>query len=58
MGAAGSMARLGGLLAPSAMAPVMAAGFGYALAGFSGLLVLAAVAVAAIGIETRNAPLR
>lgn len=57
MGAAGSMARLGGLLAPSAMAPVMAAGFGYALAGFSGLLVVAAIAVAAIGLETRNAPL-
>jgi putative MFS transporter len=58
MGAAGSMARLGGLLAPSAMAPIVAAGFGVALTGFSGLLVLAAIAVAAIGIETRNAPLR
>jgi putative MFS transporter len=57
MGAAGSIARLGGLLAPSMMAPIMAAGFGYALAGFSGLLVVAAVAVAAIGVETRNAPL-
>ncbi|MGQ7790855.1 MFS transporter [Faunimonas sp. B44] len=58
MGAAGTMARLGGLLAPSAMAPVIASGFGFALAVFAGLLVIAAGAVAAIGVETRNVPLR
>ncbi|MYZ46373.1 MFS transporter [Propylenella binzhouense] len=57
MGAAGTMARLGGLLAPSAMAPVVASGFGTALAVFAALLLVAAGAVAAIGVETRNVPL-
>ncbi|MGQ4273934.1 MFS transporter [Terrihabitans sp. B22-R8] len=57
MGAAGAMARAGGLLAPSVMAPIMAASFGLALGVFSGLLVIAAIGVLAIDTETRNKPL-
>ncbi|GGE07304.1 MFS transporter [Aureimonas endophytica] len=57
MGGAGAMARLGALLAPSALAPVMAIGFGAALAAFAALLVLAAVLVFAVDVETRRVAL-
>ena len=54
MGSAGAMARLGGLLAPSLLAPVMAASFAGALALYAALLLVAAFAVTRIGVETRN----
>lgn len=54
MGSAGAMARLGGLLAPSLMAPVMAASFAGALGLYAALLLVAAFAVTRIGLETRN----
>lgn len=57
MGVAGAMARLGGLLAPSAIGLVVAAGFGTAIAVFAGLLALAALAVSGIDVETRGQPL-
>lgn len=57
MGAAGAMARAGGLLAPSVLAPIMAASFGLALGAFAGLLLVAAFAVSMIDTETRNQPL-
>ena len=57
MGAAGAMARFGGLLAPSLMALVVAQSFGLAIAIFAGLLLLAAVAAYMIDTETRSASL-
>ncbi len=54
MGAAGAMARFGGLIAPSAMAFVVAQSFGLAIAVFAGLLVIAAVAAFMIDAETRE----
>jgi MFS transporter, putative metabolite:H+ symporter len=57
MGLAGAMARLGGLLAPSALAGIMLVSFGAAIALFAVLLALAALAVYAIKIETRGVPL-
>nr|CAD6617745.1 MFS transporter [Rhizobium sp. TCK] len=57
MGAAGAMARFGGLIAPSAMAFVVAQSFGLAIAVFAGLLVLAALAAFLIDAETREASL-
>jgi putative MFS transporter len=57
MGAAGAMARLGGLLAPSLMAFIVTGGFGLAIGLFAGLLVVAAFAATAIDIETRQAAL-
>jgi putative MFS transporter len=57
MGAAGAMARLGGLLAPSAMALVVGQGFGAAVALFAALLAVAAGAAALIDAETRAAAL-
>lgn len=54
MGAAGAMARFGGLIAPSAMAFVVAQSFGLAIAVFAGLLVIAAVAAYMIDAETRE----
>jgi putative MFS transporter len=53
MGAAGAMARLGGLIAPSAMAYVIGHGFGLTIGIFAGLLVVAAVAAATLRVETR-----
>jgi putative MFS transporter len=53
MGTAGAMAWLGGLLAPSALAVVVAQGFGVAVALFSVLLLLAAAAFL-IDAETRG----
>lgn len=57
MGVAGAMARVGGLLAPSAIALVVGAGFGTAIALFAVLLALAAVAVGQIDTETKGRPL-
>lgn len=57
MGAAGAMARFGGLLAPSLMGLVVAHSFGLAIAIFAGLLLLAAVAAFRIDAETRAASL-
>ncbi len=54
MGLSGSVARFGGLLAPSIVAPVMTSNFGLALGVISGLLLLAAVSVAFINAESRN----
>lgn len=57
MGVAGAMARVGGLLAPSAIALVVGAGFATAIALFAVLLALAAVAVSQIETETKGRPL-
>ena len=57
MGLAGAMARLGGLLAPSALAAVVLVSFGAAIALFAVLLALAALATYAINLETRGVPL-
>ena len=57
MGTAGAMARLGGLLAPSAVALVVAVSFEAAIGLFSALLLIAAAATFAIDVETRGAPL-
>jgi MFS transporter, putative metabolite:H+ symporter len=53
MGAASAMARLGGLLAPSALALVVAHSFAGAVALFAALLLLASGAAALIDVETR-----
>ncbi|WP_460451706.1 MFS transporter [Alsobacter sp. SYSU BS001988] len=57
MGLAGAAARLGGLLAPSALAPVIAMGFEPAMGIFAVLLIGAAGATAMIPSETRGTPL-
>ncbi len=57
MGLAGAMARLGGLLAPSAVAFVVAISFEAAIALFALMLLLAAAAAAALDVETRDRPL-
>ncbi|HEX5935773.1 MAG TPA: MFS transporter [Pseudorhizobium sp.] len=57
MGAAGAMARFGGLLAPSLMGLVVAQSFGLAVAIFAALLLLAAIAAFLIDAETRKASL-
>jgi putative MFS transporter len=57
MGSAGAAARLGGLLAPSVLAPVIASGFGLALGAFAALLALAAALTLMIEVETRRMPL-
>jgi putative MFS transporter len=54
MGAASAMARLGGLLAPSALALLVAQSFGAAVALFAVCLLLAAVAASFIDAETRD----
>ncbi|SPU76338.1 MFS superfamily transporter [Brucella suis] len=54
MGAAGAMARLGGLLAPSAMAVVINQSFYTAVAMFAGLLALAGIIAFFINVETRQ----
>ena len=55
MGAAGAMARFGGLLAPSLVGLIVAQSFGLAVAIFAGLL--AAIAAFLIATETRAASL-
>jgi putative MFS transporter len=57
MGTAGAMARLGGLVAPSLMALVVAEGLAIAIGLFAGLLVLAALAAMAMDAETRQTAL-
>lgn len=57
MGVAGAMARLGGLLAPSAVALVIAQSFATAIALFAALLLVAAAAAFLINAETRQAAL-
>lgn len=54
MGGAGATARLGGLLAPSVLAPFLAASFSAALAAFAALLLVAALAARLIEVETRG----
>lgn len=54
MGTAGAMARFGGLLAPSIVAPLMAANFTGALGLLSGLLILAAAAIRMVDVEPRG----
>lgn len=54
MGMAGAVARFGGLLAPSIVAPLMASNFGLALGVISGLLVIAAISVWLIDAELKN----
>ncbi|HEX6015175.1 MAG TPA: MFS transporter, partial [Geminicoccaceae bacterium] len=57
MGAAGAMARFGGLLAPSAIALVVGAGFGTLIGLFAALLAVAALAVSRIDVEMKGQPL-
>jgi putative MFS transporter len=57
MGAASAMARLGAILAPSAVGIVVAFSFGTAIAIFAVLLAVSAAAAAAIPVETRAQPL-
>ncbi len=57
MGAAGAMARLGGLLAPSAVALVIAQSFATAIALFAALLLAGALAAFLIDAETKQAAL-
>lgn len=57
MGAAGGMARLGGLLAPSFIGLLVAKGFGLAIGTFAGLLLVAAIAASMIDAETREVSL-
>ncbi|MBM3094612.1 MFS transporter [Ensifer sp. T173] len=54
MGTAGAIARVGGLLAPSMVAPIMTTSFTTALGVISGLLLLAALSVSLIDAEPRN----
>ncbi len=54
MGTAGSVARFGGLLAPSIVAPIMGNSFGLALGIISGLLLLGALSVWLIDVETKS----
>ena len=54
MGTAGAVARMGGLLAPSIIAPVMAANFTLSLGMISALLVIAAGCIWLIDVESKN----
>jgi putative MFS transporter len=54
MGAAGGMARLGGLIAPSLMGYVIAHGFGLTIGIFAGLLLMAALIGLTLKTETRD----
>ncbi|MGV3576076.1 MAG: MFS transporter [Devosia sp.] len=54
MGAAGAMARLGGLFAPSIMGLVFVQSFALAIGLFAGLLVLGAIAATYVDAETRQ----
>jgi putative MFS transporter len=54
MGAAGAVARFGGLFAPALIAPVMATRFTLALALLSSFLLVAAVAIGRVDVESRN----
>lgn len=54
MGLAGAVARFGGLLAPTIVAPVMATHFTLALAMLASFLLLGAVAIACVDVESRQ----
>jgi putative MFS transporter len=54
MGLAGAVARFGGLLAPTIVAPVMAAHFTLALAMLAGFLALGALAIGCVDVESRQ----
>ena len=54
MGVAGAVARFGGLLAPTLIAPVMATRFTLALGLLAGCLALAAVAILCVDVESRR----
>jgi putative MFS transporter len=54
MGLAGAVARFGGLLAPTIVAPVMAAHFTLALAMLASFLALGAVAIVCVDVESRQ----
>jgi putative MFS transporter len=54
MGLAGAVARFGGLLAPSIVAPVMAAHFTLALAMLASFLGVGAVAIVCVDVESRR----
>ena len=57
MGVAGAMARVGGVLAPSAISLVIGASFELAIGLFAAPLLLAALAVSRIDLETKGKPL-
>jgi len=54
MGLAGAIARLGGLFAPALIAPIMATQFTLSLFVLSGLLVIGAIAIKMVDVESRN----
>ncbi len=54
MGTASALARLGGLMAPSVIAPLMTTNFNLALGVISALLVISALSVRMIDAESRN----
>lgn len=54
MGTAGAVARFGGLFAPAIIAPVMSTHFTMALVMISSMLVVGAIAIAAVNVESRN----
>ncbi len=54
MGTAGAIARVGGLLAPSLIAPLMASNFNMALGMISVLLAISAFSVWMIDVESKN----
>ncbi|MGX9219648.1 MFS transporter [Massilia varians] len=54
MGTAGAIARFGGLFAPAIVAPVMATHFTLALGMLAGFLLLAALAILCVDLESRN----
>jgi MFS transporter, putative metabolite:H+ symporter len=58
MGMAGAAARVGGFLASTAIAPIATKSLPLASALFAGCLVLAALAIMLIGVETTSQPLR
>jgi putative MFS transporter len=57
MGSAGAMARLGGLLSPTVLAPFITGEFSLALAVFAAMLALAAALTLTIDLETKRMPL-
>ena len=54
MGLAGAVARFGGLLAPTIVAPVMAAHFTLALAMLASFLLFGAIAIVCVDVESRQ----
>lgn len=54
MGTAGAIARFGGLFAPAIVAPVMATHFTLALGMLAGFLLIAALAILCVDLESRN----